>query len=155
MGDMETDDFGRIIFECRREMYNIAFGIVRNIWDAEDAVSSAVLKAYEKRDTLCDRNKFRSWIYVILVNEARQLIRKNKKVVVTDFQEMQTEVSVADESSEMRELIDLLQRDLKDVIVLYYYMGYSTQELAIFLHIPRGTVMSRLSRARQRLREMM
>lgn len=74
----------RLLSECSLEMYVISYRILKNHYDAEDAVSNAILKAFQSRDTLRDRNKFKPWILKILINETKLLMRRNEKIIIVD-----------------------------------------------------------------------
>lgn len=152
---METDIFVQLLSECGQELFMISYRILKNHYDAEDVMSNTVMKAFEKRDTLHNRSKFKAWIIQILINEARQFIRKQGRVVVTAYPYRGIEAAVSDGYRELWDLVCSLQQDLRDVIILYYYQGFSTKEIAEILHKPKGTVLSRLSRAREILRKML
>ena len=147
----------RLLSECSLEMYVISYRILKNHYDAEDAVSNAILKAFQSRDTLRDRNKFKPWILKILINETKLLMRRNEKIIIVDnpYKGRNLIKAVNDGYIELRQLVSSLEKDLKDVIILYYYQGYSTKEIAGMLHKPKGTILSRLSRAREILKRML
>lgn len=152
---MEADIFVQLLSECREEMYALSYQMLKNYHDVEDAVSSTVLKAYEKRDTLHNRSKFKSWILRILINEIKQMIRKREKMIVSDYGNLDIKTTVSDANKELWDLVFSLQQDLRAVIILYYYQGYSTKEIAKILQKPKGTILSRLSRARASLKKML
>ena len=81
---MESEEFISRIKEYKKEMFLLAVSIVKNYHDAEDAVAETMLRAYEKIHTLDDKEYFKFWIMQILVNNARMILRKNKRVVCTE-----------------------------------------------------------------------
>ena len=60
-------------------LYREAYSYLQNAADAEDAVSNTILKAYEKIETLKDIRKMKAWLYRILVNECKDMIKKRNK----------------------------------------------------------------------------
>ncbi len=153
----ETDVFVQLLSKCGLEMYAVSYRILKNHYDAEDAVANAILRAFQNRDTLRDRNKFKPWLLKILINETKLLMRRNQRIVTADdpYKGRELIEAVNNGYIELRELISSLEKDLRDVIILYYYQGYSTKEMAELLHKPKGTILSRLSRARDILKRML
>ncbi len=64
------------------------------------------------------------------------------------------EKSIEERTGEMWEAVLTLDEEYGKVVILYYYEGFSTKEIAKILHIPEGTVKSRLSRARSKLQQI-
>ncbi|MBM6860954.1 sigma-70 family RNA polymerase sigma factor, partial [Clostridium saudiense] len=91
----------------------------------------------------------------ILINECNDILRKNKRLV--SFEEAVVEEKYSDkyENMDLTNAIASLNDDLRSITVLYYFEDMSTVEIAKMLEIPEGTVRSRLSRAREKLRERM
>ena len=118
------------------------------------AVSEAVLMAYEKRHTLRDRNRFKPWIMQIVANEARRIYGKNKRI--TPMEDMEAYMpSFRDENHELWDVVMQLESAHREVIMLYFYERFSIKEIGMILHVPEGTVKSRLSRAKKALKEML
>ena len=133
----------------------ISYRILKNHYDAEDVMSNTVMRAFEKRDTLHNRSKFKAWIIQILINEVRQFIRRQGRVVVTAYPCRGIEAVVSNGYRELWDLVCSLQQEFLLTLASYYYQGFLTKEIAEILHKPKGTVLSRLSRARESLRKML
>lgn len=152
-------DMGQVIFEQNiREytpnMYRLALAMLHNRQDAEDAVSEAVLIAYEKRHTLRDPNRFKPWIMQITANEARRIYGKNKRI--TPVEDMEAYMpAFRDDNHELWDVVMQLEPAHREVIMLYFYERFSVREIGRILRVPEGTVKSRLSRAKKALRGMM
>lgn len=154
MSGMEQEIFERNIREYAPNMYRLALAMLHNRQDAEDAVSEAVLMAYEKRHTLRDRNRFKPWIMQIVANEARRIYGKNKRI--TPMEDMEAYMpSFRDENHELWDVVMQLESAHREVIMLYFYERFSIKEIGMILHVPEGTVKSRLSRAKKALKEML
>ncbi|MBD5474904.1 MAG: sigma-70 family RNA polymerase sigma factor [Lachnospiraceae bacterium] len=151
---MEQETFERNIREYAPNMYRLALAMLHNRQDAEDAVSEAVLMAYEKRHTLRDRNRFKSWIMQIVANEARRIYGKKRRI--TPMEDMEAYMpSFRDENHELWDVVMQLETAHREVIMLYFYERFSIKEIGRILHVPEGTVKSRLYRAKKALKEML
>lgn len=154
MSGMEQETFERNIREYAPNMYRLALAMLHNRQDAEDAVSEAVLIAYEKRHTLRDRKRFKPWIMQITANEARRIYGKNRRI--TPMEDMEAYMpSFRDENHELWDVVMQLETAHREVIMLYFYERFSIREIGRILRVPEGTVKSRLSRAKKALKEML
>lgn len=144
--------FETIIMEVIDSLYRVAYGILQNEEDASDAISNATLKAYEKINTLKNLEFFKTWITRIVINESNNIIRQNKKVVYIDnYAENQrnTYINNNEISIDVNRAMNKLDKNLNQIVILYYFEDLGIEEIANILEIPKGTVKSRLSRARQ------
>ena len=87
MSVMTKEEFVREVLGYTLHMYRLAYSILNNSTDAEDAVSEAVLHAYEKLRTLRDPDSFKNWILQITVNEAKKIYRQNKRTGAVAWEE--------------------------------------------------------------------
>lgn len=149
-GDKQA--FETIIMEVIDSLYRVAYGILQNEEDASDAISNATLKAYEKINTLKNLEFFKTWMTRIVINESNTIIRQNKKVVYIDnYAENQrnTYMNNNEISIDVNRAMNKLDKNLNQIVILYYFEDLGIEEIANILEIPKGTVKSRLSRARQ------
>lgn len=146
--------------------------------EAEEVVAEAVARAWEKRDDLRDRDRFRGWMFRILRNchlgRRRKRERRPEETSLTVDGEEAGSFSLFERlhqpfllwwsDPEERFFDQLLQEDLeravealpeayRSALVLVDVQGFSYAEAAEILEVPLGTVRSRLSRARSRLKE--
>ncbi len=146
--------FEQNIREYAPNMYRLALAMLHNRQDAEDAVSEAVLRAYEKIHTLREADRFKPWIMQITANEARKIYGKNKRV--TPVEDMEAYMPVfRDEKHELWDVVMQLEPAYREVIMLYFYERFTMKEISRIVRVPEGTVKSRLSRAKAKLREIM
>ena len=144
--------FSREIEAMAPTMFRVAFAILRNRADCEDAAQNAVLKAYTRLDTLKERRYFRTWMIRILKNECMNYARSNRPAASLDACEsVGYDMEVPD--LDLNRAFDTLNPDERLAITLYYYEGYTTREIAKICEVSDGTVRSRLSRARETLRQ--
>ena len=144
--------------------HNLAKWLLRNEQDAQDVVQEAYLRAFKSFSGFHGSNG-RAWLLTIVRNTSYTLLKKNKAVdLTTTFdEEIHTagheSVSPATilEHSENAELIkeamDELPVELREILTLRHQEGLSYKEIADIAQIPPGTVMSRLARARGKLKE--
>jgi RNA polymerase sigma-70 factor (ECF subfamily) len=142
------------VAEYKLNMFRLAKSILHNDTDAEDAVSEAILKAYDKLHTLKNLESFKPWIMRILVNESYKLSNRRKKVVYLDEIEIKKEI-IENDNQELWNTVEMLDGEFRTVTVLFYYEDLSIKEISEVLSLPIGTVKSRLSRARNKLKEML
>ena len=151
---MTKDDFTVQILDMKKTLYHVACGILRSEADREDAVQEAILKAWEKRDSLKNEAAFRSWVTRILVNECYDICRRSGKVIVLD--ELPESVAPEDtEGRELRSLIMQMDEIYRIPSIMFYIEGFSIREISEILHIPEGTVKSRLFAGRAKLRSVL
>jgi len=144
--------------------HNLAKWLLRNEEDAQDVVQEAYLRAFKSFSGFHGSNG-RAWLLTIVRNTSYTLLKKNKAVdLTTTFDEGihtagHESVSPATilEHSENAELIkeamDELPVEFREILVLRHLEGLSYKEIADIAQIPPGTVMSRLARARGKLKE--
>src|SRR5205809_3459013 len=144
--------------------HNLAKWLLRNEEDAQDVVQEAYLRAFKSFSGFHGSNG-RAWLLTIVRNTSYTLLKKNRAVdLTTTFdEEIHTagheSVSPATilEHSEDAELIrnamDQLPTEFREIVILRHQQDLSYKEIGEILRIPPGTVMSRLARARGKLKE--
>ena len=142
--------------ELEKSMYLLAVSTLKNDYDAEDAMQSAILKAYENLNQLRVTDKFRPWLFRILINECYRLL--NDKKYNADIDEV-TDIGEREENLEDRitlwETVNRLDYEYRMVIILFYYDGMKIRDIAGTLQISEANVKKRLQRARQQLGQML
>lgn len=151
---MEKEEFTELVLAYQRSMYRFALGLLKNEQNAEDALSTAIIKAYEHLASLRDKDKFKSWIMSIITNEAKNMLSKNSRIQLVDDVAIFRE-EVEENQNRIWDSVMELGEQHRQIVLLYYYDGFSTKEIARILKVPEGTVKSRLSRARQNLKEIL
>ena len=149
----QQDYFIQFIRENKNNMYRFAYSILRNEMDAEDAVSEAIMKGYENIHRLRDRDKMKTWMMTILSNEAKKIYKKKSLFIKEEF--LSTLEVENGKDYELWDVVKHMPSSFSEIIILYYYEGFSTKEIACILKIAEGTVKSRLSRARENLKKLL
>ena len=150
---MDRDSFIAEIEACSGMMYRVAWSILRNNADCEDALQNALLRAWEKRNTLREERYFRTWLTRILINSCKETLRRQKRETpAADFPE-----AAAPQGADpaLWESLRALDEKYRVTVILHYRDGYGIREIASILRIPESTVKTRLSRARQQLKSIL
>ena len=144
---MNNEFFAEKIKLIKLKLYRIAFLYMRNEEDAMDAVSEAVYRGLLSVKKLREPEYFNTWMTRILINECNKMWRKTKNDVSIDDVSEIAENEKAFELLPLKEAIQKLPKELKEVIILRYYSDYTLSETAKALDIPQGTVVTRQRRA--------
>ena len=147
---MEHREFADRVHAAQERLYRIAYGQLREEQDRKDAVQEAILKAWQSRNRLRDAAYFETWLIRILINECHNIQRANRRTVPVERMPEQPYVEKHMEGSdaELREAVLNLPMKLRLPVMLHYIEGYTTGDVAAILHVPVGTVRSRLKKAR-------
>jgi RNA polymerase sigma-70 factor (ECF subfamily) len=149
--------FARLCEGLRPDLFRFAFWLARDRQVAEDVVQEALLRAWRSRGSLDEAASAKQWLLTIVRREHARLYERRR------FETVQVDELVSDESAELavaeeREVLDMrraifaLDEDYREPLVLQVLMGFSTGEIARELGLTQGAVLTRLFRARQRLR---
>ena len=150
MQRITQEELSALIMDNKDGMYRLAFSILRNDADAQDAVSEAIVLAFEKSHQLRKTSSAKSWLMQILVNSSKKIAVQSNKYVLLE-NEIQYEQAGEFKDDDMWETVMELDEEFREVVVLYYYEQFSVREIGKMLRVPEGTVKSRLARAREKL----
>ena len=131
-------------------LYRTALAILGNPAEAEDAVQDTVLRYLETRPQLRDSEHEKAWLLRVIINACRSRLRAAKRHPLTEL--LASYPAHGPEESAVVEAVLALPPRERTAVHLFYYEGYSTQEIAALTGQRPGTVRSHLSRARVRLR---
>ena len=151
---MTDAEFAARVIAMQDTLYRVSTTILPRLCDREDAVQSAIEKAWRKADSLREPNKLKPWLVRILVNECHEVLRRRKREIPTENLPEES-APPPQEQRELRELVMSLPENERLPIVLHYLEGFSTQEIASALRCPKGTVLSRMSRGRRQLKRFL
>ncbi len=161
----DKDAFGVLVERYQSAAYGLAFHMLGNFVDAQDAAQEAFIRAYSNLHTLKDPSKFAGWLRGIVRNVCLSWRRKREKTIsIEEAKEpaLGNPQPPPDEELERRVLWERVMRAVNSlpeksrlVVTLYYIDGLSYKDIASFLDIPVNTVKDRLRRARGKLKEKM
>lgn len=149
---MEENEIIRLFEAYSDDVFRLAFSYLRNQQDAEDVCQSVFLKLMRYPHPL-KPGKEKSWLLTCTANACKDHLKSfwRKNVVELDDK---MEFS-SDTDKELWETVNSLAPKYRAVVHLYYYEGYTQDEIAEILHISRTAVQTRMSRARNQLKEVL
>lgn len=158
-GDAEA--FARLADRHTEALFRLAYSLVGNRTDAEDVLQEAFLGAYQGAKGFQGRSQVRTWLGQIVARQAAAL-RRSKRVRKTLPLETQPPTgvesgneSLVDTREDLTQVLEQMTPEYREVIVLREFGNMAYEEIAAALGLPRGTVESRLFRARAELRELL
>ncbi len=150
--------FDEIVSGHYQDMYRFAAWLSRDRSIAEDVVQEALLRAWKSLDALREDAAAKHWLLTIVRREnARYFERRRLQTVDIDDLSPSQEALLAEapdeQVDELRAAIYRLEDDYREPLVLQVLMGYSTNEIAELMGLTQGAVLTRLHRARLKLRD--
>src|SRR5688572_11219227 len=154
-GDVEA--FSHLVHRYQGRAIAHARVLTGNDADAADAAQNAFLDAFRHLGRFDDTREFYPWFYVLLRNRCiKAWARGTDRAASSDVTDRPGPAAgPPEELYDLRAALDRLARDDRELIVLKHLDGWTYDELAERLGIPRGTVMSRLFQARRRLKDLL
>ncbi len=149
----EKDVFRHLVENYQRQAVGHATAILGNREDAADAVQEAFIDAYKSLKNFDNSRRFYPWFYVLLRNRCYKMTAKRREtenIVETEILAAPKGVSFEETFALEKALLSLSDEE-REIVTLKYLDGFSYDELAEYLEIPKGTVMSRLFYARKKL----
>jgi len=167
-GRNATDRFQELAFPLLVSLFNHACWLVRDAGEAEDLVQETLTKALRAFDAFEPGSNFKAWIFRILRNTfltSRTALAHSRTVYLEDHPDAsdiadpgptpEAILIQSDDLTAVRRALDELPLHLREVILLCDLEELKYREVAGVLDVPIGTVMSRLARARQTLRQFL
>lgn len=168
----DEGSFETLILSCKGKAYNIALRYVKNENDAMDVLQESFIKIFRHLSKFNGQSKFETWVYRIVINTCNDFLRKNK------FKNSESPITLGDENDEKeidipdnqpppeeillnkergKYILDCLEKipiEHKEIIILRDIKNFSYVEISKILDCSIGTVKSKISRARKRLKEV-
>ena len=168
-GDMQA--FEELILKHEKIVYNVALRMMNHSEDAKDISQEVFLKAYRNIKNFDERSMFSTWLYRITTNTCIDEMRKRKGKQNYSLEEelenedgsMQRQIADegdtpeeslmrGEEKGEILQALDTLSEEHRVAIILRDVKGLSYEEISEIIELPMGTVKSRISRARNQLK---
>jgi|SRR5882672_5189226 len=155
----DADPFAEALIASLPGLRRYATALAGNVAAADDLVQDCIERALRRSETLRDTRRMGGWLRSILHNvHIDEVRRRRARIVGVDFTEMDNDLALSvppdDQSAniDFMRAFDGLSREHKQILLLSGLEGLNYREIGVELGIPIGTVMSRLARARERLR---
>jgi len=171
----DVDQFERLVVRYQKMLFNIAYRMTGSYEDAGEVVQDAFLSAYRNIHTFKGVSRFSTWLCSIVINLSKNRIQQMKTAqhheqyslddpVETDNGPMARDIASGEPSiveklekedvrKRVQDCIGRLETEFREIIVLRDIQGFAYEEIRDMLKIPDGTVKSRLSRARDALKD--
>lgn len=149
----QTNRLESLVTKYENTLFRAALAILGDVPEAEDAVQDTFLRYLEKKPQFREEGHERAWLLKVTANGCKSRLRTRKRRPTEEL----TDRCPAPEGGDngVLEAVMALPADQRAAVHLYYYEGYSTDEIAGILGQRPGTVRARLSRARDALRKML
>ncbi len=147
---MNNEEYAKRVEELRDKLYKTALLYLGSASLAIDAVDEAVYKGLRNHWKLRQLEYFTTWMTRILINECHNEQRRQKRFC--PLEELQESAAEEIDALPLKEAIQRLPKELKEVVILRYFTGYTLAETAQALKQPLGTVATRQRKALQLLR---
>ena len=159
---MDYEEFAGRMDAIKNKLYRTAYLYTHHLDQAEDAVAEAAYRGLKSLHKLRQPEYFETWIMRILINVCKNEVRRRKKELLLDEyseEAMDALINIQGKSPrnpldslELRDAIFCLPPSCKEVIILRFLAGYTLEETAGILKLPRGTVATRQRKALSLLR---
>jgi RNA polymerase sigma-70 factor (ECF subfamily) len=165
----DTEAFGELVRRYQKPVFRIVLRMVKSPDDADDLTQDAFVRAHRGLKTFKEEYDFHPWLYRIAVNQAINFLNKRKRQAAVDLEDIpegdiktgpepESPIQAASRHEMLKKLDAALERlpeEQRTVFLLRVQEGLSYEEIAETMETPKGTVMSRLARARMALRKHM
>lgn len=165
----DVEAFGELVRRYQKPVFRIVLRMVKSPDDADDITQDTFVRAYRGLKTFKEEFDFHPWLYRIAYNQAINFLNKRKRQAAVDLDDVpERDIKTGPEpespiqSASRQELLGRLESALerlpeeqRTVFLLRVQDGLSYEEIAETMGTPKGTVMSRLARARMALRKYM
>lgn len=149
-----AESFAAMYEDVYRELYRFAFCMMGNTHDAEDAVSEAVINAYEHMEGLKSQDSFKSWIFSILVNVCKKKWRQQKKErekeEMSFFAREETAPDL-EQAADISNAFAMLSEEERTIVGYSVFGGYQSGEIGKALNRNPSTVRSIRARALEKM----
>lgn len=144
------------ILENQDRFYRVAYSYTRHQEDALDVVQSAVCKALEAYESIQNEDAVKTWFYKILINECLALLKKRKRLLLSDESSEREEVYYEkgyEQDDGLEKELDRLETDVQVIIKLRYFEELSLKEISRITGLKLNTVKTKLYRGLKQLKE--
>lgn len=153
----EEEAFYEQVAVQKRKLYSIAYSYLRNEADSLEVLQEATCRAWIKRKSLKDANRFAPWLTRILINCCNDELKRRKRSAATEAVRSEEGIMEmkSDRRLDMEQALDGVKPKYRQVLVLKYYKDMTLTEIAEVLDKPEGTVKTWLSKGLKQLRDKM
>lgn len=159
--------FGRLVEAYQGPVYNLAYRMLNNRGEAEEAAQEAFIRAYTRLDSYDPQRKFSTWLLSITSNYCIDLIRKRRATLLSIEEPLPPHPALMSDRADgpeaqavnherealVQTLLATLPEDYRETVILRYWYDMSYEEIAEVMDTTVSAIKSRLFRARRQLAE--
>lgn len=159
---LKKDDkkaFEEIVRIYENQLFTIAKFRIGDEALAQDAVQETFLVLYLKAREIKDYKKLKSWLTIVLINKCNDIMRKNKIIQVSfegndfnNFLYVEEEIETILDKVNFIDLVSCLNVDERTILSMFYEDEYTIDDISNILKISEGTIKSKISRAKLKLK---
>lgn len=154
-GTVDAAALKKAIEEHRDMVFRVAYTYMRNRADADDVVQDVFVKLFNTKKEFDGDDHLRFWLIRVTINQCKTLFRSPWRASENIEQYASSlEMPTSDHSEILVDVMTLPEK-YRVVLVLYYYFGFSSEEVADLLRVSPSTVRTRLARARTKLKSVL
>ncbi|WP_391122646.1 sigma-70 family RNA polymerase sigma factor [Psychrobacillus sp. L3] len=150
----------KFIYDYGDELLRLAYTYVKNKQAAEDIVQDVLLKAFEKQTLFREEATYHTYLYRMTINRSYDYLRSwhyKNTTMVEKIQHLfgrstEQDIVTQSENRQLAQAVLSLPLKYREVIVLTYYLDYSSEEIGMLLNCSSATVRTRLARGRKKLK---
>lgn len=154
MTEKEKLYFSDMYDKYAKQMYGICFLYLKNKADAEEAVSEAFTRLMGRTPQFENENHAKAFLTRVCINICKDVLKSGWRKHVVQSEDILVYMTTKEEKSIMEDVFTLPPK-YRIILYMHYYQGYTTQEIADMLHMRQSSVLSRLSRGRKKLKEIL
>ncbi len=154
MTDSEKQYFSDMYAKHSKSLYGVCLMYLKNKDDAEEAVSESFVRLMENAPEFESDAHAKAYLTRTAVNICKNYLKSGWRKNTTQNDDVLMYMTTSEEESVMEEILALPPK-YRVIIYMHYYMGYQTKEIAAIMNLSQSAVLSRLSRGRNKLRDIL
>lgn len=154
MTDSQKQYFSEMYEKYSKPLYGVCLLYLKNKHDAEEVVSDTFIKLMEIRTSFENESHEKSYLMKIAVNMCKNRLKSGWHKNVIHNEDVLMYMTTSEEESIIEEILSLPPK-YRIILYMHYYQGYKAQEIADILNISLSAVLSRLSRGRKKLKDIL
>lgn len=154
MTDNEKQYFSEIYEKYAKSVYGVCLLYLKNKEDAEEAVSELFIRIMENKPSFENDSHEKAYLMRTSVNICKNILKSGWKKNTVHDEDVLMYMTTSEEESIMEEILELPPK-YRVIIYMHYYQGYKAQEIANIMNMSLSGVLSRLSRGRKKLKDIL
>ncbi len=154
----DKEAFTEIVLKYKNLLYKIAVTKLENEEDRCEAIQETMISAFKTIHQLREVDKLKQWLVRIFINQCNSIYKKKKRNIVSieNIENIETEdMENSHTKIDIYTSMKMLKQEERDVLILYYYAGYTMKEIAYTLKRKENTVKTILRRSLMKLKKIM